>query len=137
MTIRRSTFVDTHQTDPLTASLIKGVPGLVVLLVLLRVARKRDRELFELVGSHDASSGFASEEELETLLRKQDRRHARKAVRRQHGIAAAHAMKRLQRAQRDLGVAVEDEGAGSPQASEALAAVGEARAVLEHTSTTG
>lgn len=125
------------ETDPLTSTLVKGIPALGVLLVLLRMARKRDRDLFELVGSHEASSGFASEAELQTLLRKKDRRHARKAVRKQHGIAAAHALKRLQRSQMDYVVTVEDEGVDSPEASEALVAVGEARAVLEHTTTPG
>ncbi len=121
------------ETDPLTASLLKGLPALAVLLVLLWTARKRDRELFVLVGTHDASSGFASEDELQTLLRKKDRRHARKAVRKEHGVAAAHALKRLQRAQMDYVVTIEDEGADSPDTTEAFDAVVEARAVFEHT----
>lgn len=116
--------------NPVVSSIIKGLPVLILLLVLLRVARRRERAVFERVAETRVTSDLISDEEVEALLRKSDRRRARRFVRRRHGLSASHALRRLQRAQIDLVEAVAHSGADSEAAQEAAAIVREHRAVL-------
>lgn len=102
--------------NPLISTVVKGVPALILLLVLLRIARKRERAVFEGLGETRVPNELVSHEELETLLTKSDRRRARRSVRKGHGVAASQALHRLQRSQIELIAAIGDEGTGSENA---------------------
>lgn len=117
--------------NPFLTSIIKGVPAFVMLVVLIRMARRRERDLFAGVVHDSLPADLISEDEMETLLHKHDRKKARKRLRKQSGLAAAHALKRLQRAQIELVVAIEDNGSGSPEAIALADEVREDREVFE------
>ena len=117
--------------NPVIATVVKGIPALVLLLVLLRIARKRERAVFEGIGETHVPTELVSSEELETLLTKRDRRKARKAMRKTHGFAASHALGRLQRSQIEMIAAVSDEGAGSENALAYADDVRDGRRVLQ------
>lgn len=120
--------------NPFVSSIVKGLPALVLLLAVLRVARRRERAVFESVGQGQVPSDLVSDDELETLLDKHARKKARKPVRKEHGLAASHAMKRLQRSQVELIAAVGDEGPESQLAQELADDVREDRRVLAEAS---
>lgn len=110
--------------NPFLSSIVKGIPALVLALVLVRVTRNRERAVFQSIGEDGVPADLVSADELKSLLRKSDRRKARRSVRKQGGLAASHAMRRLQRAQIDL---VEAVGAGGPDAETVRQAAEEVR----------
>lgn len=116
--------------NPVVSSIVKGLPVLILLIVLLRVARRREMAMFERVSDTSVPSDLVADDEVETLLRKSTRRKARRDIRREHGLAASRALKRLQRAQIDLVEAVAHTGADSDAVEEAAALVREDREVL-------
>lgn len=117
--------------DPLTASILKGLPALALVLVLLRLARNRERAAFESIAEGAIPADLISEEELRTLLKRRTRRKERKKMRRRHGLAAAHALRRLQRSQIQLVGTVGATGIDSPKGREAAVGVEGDRRVLE------
>lgn len=119
--------------EVLTASIIKGLPALVLLLVLLRLARNKERIAFESVAKGAIPTDLISEEERQALLKRSSRRKARKSMRKQHGLSAAHALRRLQASQMQLVGEVGLSGIDSPEGREKAARVEEDRAVLEQT----
>lgn len=116
--------------NPLVSTVVKGLPVLVLLLVLVRIARNRERRVFASVGEGQVPDDLVSHDELETLLSRKDRKHARKTVRKQNGVAAAYALKRLQRSQVELVSAVGTEGLDSELARELADDVRDDRRVL-------
>lgn len=102
-----------EQGNPLVSTIVKGIPALVLFIILLRIARRRERAVFTGVATDDVPTEFVTSAELETLLTRRDRKKARKIVRKSQGTAAAHALKRLQRSQVEYVAAVSDYGAGS------------------------
>lgn len=117
--------------NPFLTSIIKGLPAFALLLVLVRLSRRRERQVFATVAHDQIPVGLITEDEQTTLLRRHDRKKARKQIRKESGMAAAHALKRLQRAQMELVVAVEDEGPNSALATALAEDVREDRRVLE------
>ena len=113
------------------ASFVKGLPALILLVILVRISRNRERAVFESVAKGAVPADLVSEDELETLLTKSARRKARKQVRKQSGFAAGHALRRLQQAEVELIAAVASDGAGSDIAQRAGQDVTEARQVLQ------
>lgn len=116
--------------NPFVASVVKGLPALILLLVLLRISRNRERAIFDAVGESDVPSDLVNADELQSLLTKSDRRKARKRIRKLSGVASAHALRRLQRAQVELVAAVGSDGLESKAAQDAAADVEESRQVL-------
>lgn len=102
--------------SPVVSSLVKGLPALVLLLILWRIARRREQALFEQIGETRIPRELVGHDELETLLEKRERRRARRALRRRHGFAASRALRRLQRAQIELVSEVGSVGADTPRA---------------------
>lgn len=116
--------------NPLTATLIKGVPTLVILLVLLRSARNKERASFEAVAEASVPEDLITPDELPTLETFKARRRAQKAARKAHGRPYAHHLKRLQRAQVALVTTTADHGPDHPWTLEAADEVRAERAEL-------
>lgn len=116
--------------NPVLSTVVKGVPAFVLLLVLLRIARKRERDVFERVGGTQIVSDLVSHDELKTLLTKRDRRKARRSLRKTHGFATAHAMRRLQRSQIEFVATVAEDGPDSERALSYATDIAEDRRVL-------
>jgi RsiW-degrading membrane proteinase PrsW (M82 family) len=117
--------------NPLLPTIVKGLPILVLFIVLYRVAQRRERAVFDRVGREDVPAHLISEHELEILISRSARRKARKAARQQAGLAAGHATKRLQRRQSSLIASITEEGPDASRTAEVATEVDEARAVLE------
>lgn len=115
----------------LVATIVKGIPTLVLLLLLLRWARNKERKAFASVAESDVSHDLVSPEELETLGSFKDRRHAQKQMRNQEGRPAGHHLKRLQRSQVDLVTMMADYGPDHPYTREAAEQVRAERAELQ------
>lgn len=116
--------------DVLSATILKGLPALVLFLFLFRFTRRRERRIFSLAGEQSVSPELISSSELDKLLTKKGRRQARRQLRKLHGFAASHALKRLQRSQTGLLAAVVNDGPESDRAADAEDDVREARTVL-------
>lgn len=115
----------------LVSTVVKGLPVFVFALVMFRIARKRERAIFVSAVDRDIPSDLITPEERDTLLTKQGRRHAARAVRKASGFAAGHAAKRLQRRQIELVSSIVDTAAGSDEVAMASNEVREARQTLE------
>lgn len=114
----------------LVATLVKGLPAFVLLVVMFRMARNRERAIFAAAVDRDIPSDLITPEEGDTLLTKKARRRAARAVRKASGFAAGHAAKRLQRRQIELVSSIVDAGAESDEVAGASEEVREARATL-------
>lgn len=128
------TFFDSpvlDEANPLVSTVVKGLPILVVLILVYRHAQKSERSLYASVGESDISSDLITGAELNSLVTRSGRRKARHAVRREAGFAAGHAARRLQRRQSDLISATIEDGANSARALEAAEDVRQAKADLE------
>ena len=83
---------------------VKGLPFLLLLALLVRVAMRRERRWFGGALAPEVAAGTLSEEELTTLESLRKRRAARKAMGHARGAAAERLLARLQHAQIALGV---------------------------------
>ncbi len=119
------------ETGVLTSTLVKGIPALVVLLVLLRLARTKERASFEAVADASVPEDLVTPDELPTLETFKARRQAQKAARKEHGRPYAHHLKRLQRTQVTLVTMTADHGPNHPWTLEAAEEVRAERAELE------
>jgi protease PrsW len=80
-------------------SLVKGLPGFLLLVVLYLLARRREAHWIEHVLAPEVATGAATAEEIRALLTFHGRRHERRAARRSGGRRAARRTKQLQREQ--------------------------------------
>ena len=86
---------------PLAAA-VKGAPLLLVVVVLVRLARRRERMWLEVALRSEVDSPALSEEELRVLLDPSARRRSRREMRARAGDAAERLLKRLQKEQVNL-----------------------------------
>ena len=86
---------------PLAAA-VKGAPLLLVVVVLVRLARRRERMWLEVALRSELDSPALSEEELRVLLDPSARRRSRREMRARAGDAAERLLKRLQKEQVNL-----------------------------------
>ena len=86
---------------PLAAA-VKGFPLLVFVLVLVRLARRRERMWLEAALRWEADSAALTATELRVLLDPEGRRRSRRDMRERAGPAAERLLKRLQREQVNL-----------------------------------
>ena len=86
---------------PLAAA-AKGAPLLLVVVVLVRLARRRERMWLEVALRSEVDSPALSEEELRVLLDPSARRRSRREMRARAGDAAERLLKRLQKEQVNL-----------------------------------
>lgn len=86
---------------PLAAA-VKGAPLLLVVVVLIRLARRRERMWLEVALRSEVDSPALSEEELRVLLDPSARRRSRREMRARAGDAAERLLKRLQKEQVNL-----------------------------------
>jgi len=86
---------------PLAAA-VKGAPLLLVVVVLVRLARRRERMWLEVALRSEVDSPALSEEELRVLLDPSARRRSRREMHARAGDAAERLLKRLQKEQVNL-----------------------------------
>jgi RsiW-degrading membrane proteinase PrsW (M82 family) len=86
---------------PLAAA-IKGLPLLLFVVVIVRLAHRRERFWLESALSSEVGTPALSAAELQVLLEPRTRRRSRREMRRRAGETAARLLKRLQREQVNL-----------------------------------
>ena len=86
---------------PLAAA-IKGVPLLIFVVVLVRLARRRERMWLELALLEEADTPALTQAELRVLLDRGERRRSRREIRERAGESAEKLLKRLQKEQINL-----------------------------------
>jgi len=84
---------------------LKGVPVLVLLAVMYRLARDQEATWFREATAGEVGTDVLLPDELDELMTLSRRRDVRRMVRRVRGRTAAHLVGRLQHAQLDLGLA--------------------------------
>lgn len=89
---------------PLAAT-VKGLPLLLFVLVLVRLARRRERRWLEIALRSEVGRPGLTAVELGILLDPIARRRSRRQMRSRAGVAAARLMKRLQKEQVNLAMA--------------------------------
>jgi hypothetical protein len=90
----------------LAAVLIKGIPALLVAIVLLVAAERREADYYSALLASVADPRIATEDEIRALVSPRRRFAARRRARARLGRAGGRAMRRLQRAQAQLAVAL-------------------------------
>jgi RsiW-degrading membrane proteinase PrsW (M82 family) len=101
---------------------VKGLPALLLLLALLQRAQRADSGVFLPALAAVGNPLVATDGEIAALADRRSRARARRAARSTGGRPGARAVRRLQRAQADLAVAVtEGDQVGLARAREALA----------------
>ncbi len=96
---------DPGPTEWLLYAAIKGLPFLVLLVLLVRIAMRREHAWVRESLAAEVSAGRLSEAEIDTLGDLRARRRARKAVGAKRGPAAERLLARLHHAQAALAVA--------------------------------
>ena len=86
---------------PLAAA-IKGIPLLIFVVVLVRLAHRRERMWLELALREEADTLALTQAELQILLDRRERRRSRREIRERAGEPAERLLKRLQREQVNL-----------------------------------
>jgi RsiW-degrading membrane proteinase PrsW (M82 family) len=86
---------------PLAAA-IKGVPLLIFVVVLVRLARRRERMWLELALVEEADTPALTQAELRVLLDRGERRRSRREIQERAGESAERLLKRLQKEQINL-----------------------------------
>jgi RsiW-degrading membrane proteinase PrsW (M82 family) len=84
------------------AAAVKGAPLILFVVVLVRLARRRERMWLEIALRSEVDSPALSEAELRVLLDPSARRRSRREMRARAGEAAERLLKRLQREQVNL-----------------------------------
>ena len=92
-------------TDWIVWAAIKGLPFLILLGVLVRLAMRRERRWISEALAEDVAAGVLTAEEVDTIASPRKRRAARKAVGARLGVAGERLTARLQHAQIALAVA--------------------------------
>ena len=105
-------------------SLVKGLPGFLLLVGLYLLARRREAHWVEHVLAPEVATGAATPEEIHALLTFHGRRHERRAARRAGGRRAARRTRQLQREQVALAVErTRARGAATPELDRRRAAI--------------
>jgi RsiW-degrading membrane proteinase PrsW (M82 family) len=118
-------------------SVLKGVPGFLLLVGLYLYARQREARWVEQVLAPELATGAATPDEIQALLTLHGRRRERRAARRSGGRRAARRTRQLQREQ--VGLAVEHtraKGASTPEIDRRRAAIASIRRELPPVSKT-
>jgi RsiW-degrading membrane proteinase PrsW (M82 family) len=103
---------------------VKGLPALLLLLALLQRAQRADSGVFLPALAAVGNPLVATDAEIAALTDRRSRARARREARATAGRAGAGGVRRLQRAQADLAVALTNgDGVGVDRAREALAQV--------------
>ena len=97
---------------------IKGIPVLVLLVVMYRLARDQEATWFRVATAREVGTDVLLDDELDELMTLSRRRDVRRMVRRVRGRSAARLVDRLQHAQLDLGLACSRTGPGAERDAE-------------------
>lgn len=117
-------------TDDFLATLVKGVPALVLLFILVHLARNQERRIWSAFVASNIDPTVVSEAEATALLDHKSRKQARKTVAHAKGHHAGRLQKHLQRAQLRYIQSVAEEGLDGQHAREDEADVNELRALI-------
>jgi RsiW-degrading membrane proteinase PrsW (M82 family) len=90
----------------LAAVIVKGIPALVVAVLLIVAAERREADYYSALLAGLADPRIATAEEIRALVSPRRRLGARRQARSRLGLAGGHAVRRLQRAQALLAVAL-------------------------------
>jgi hypothetical protein len=93
---------------------VKGLPFLILLALLVRIAIRREQRWVRESLADDVATGLVTSQELDSLDDLRGRRAARKAIRQRKGVAGERLMARLQHAQIALAVAASGSAADRP-----------------------
>ncbi|MFN3865473.1 MAG: PrsW family intramembrane metalloprotease [Demequina sp.] len=104
--------------NPFVSSIVKGLPVLLLFLVVLRWAHLRERRTFAGLAAHVVPDNLVSPGDFTALATRRARRRARRWARKRGGYMTARALKRLQGAQLSLLTASHEDGWGSPRTEE-------------------
>ena len=113
---------DPDATTWIVWAAIKGLPFLILLAVLVRVAMGREKKWVHEALADDVVAGYVTPQELETLGDLRRRRSARRSVAARKGVAGDRLAARLQHAQ--IALAVADSGAAADRDTKVAAARG-------------
>lgn len=119
--------------NPFITSVLKGLPAIILLVILYRLAQGRERDRFSTTTELSVPDELIAPDELDVLKSRRGRRHARHKTRKEHGWAASHALKRLQRTQTELVTSIQDEGVDAARSQELATEVRLARDDLAQT----
>jgi RsiW-degrading membrane proteinase PrsW (M82 family) len=103
----------------LVGLVLKGIPVLVLLIVMYRLARDQEATWFRAATTGEVGTDVLLEDELDELMTLSRRRDVRRMVRRIRGRSAARLVDRLQHAQLDLGLACSRTGPAAERDAEA------------------
>ncbi len=129
-----SPLLEGEGSNPAIATVVKGLPILVLGLVVWRVARRRSRVALSAAARDIVPDEYVSPEDFAALATRRSRRQQLKAMRKAHGRRAARALSRVQRAQLDALVNASDDGIDSVRAIKSLEELAESRAALAEVS---
>ncbi len=104
--------------NPVTSSVVKGLPVLVLFLSVLRWAHWRERRTFAGLAADIVPDDLVSPGDFTTLATRRARRTARQWARKRGGYYTARALRQLQGAQLSLLTAAHEDGWGSPRTIE-------------------
>lgn len=106
-------------TNVYAATLLKGVPVLVMLLVTLRIVHTHEREILANLARHTVPDDLVSPLDFALLSRRGIRRTVQASARKSLGLPGGLAMRQLQHRQLALLSAAHEDGMGSERADEA------------------
>jgi hypothetical protein len=98
---------------------LKGIPVLVLLVVMYLLARDQEATWFRAAAAGEVGTDVLLDDELDELMTLSRRRDVRRMVRRVRGRSAARLVDRLQHAQLDLGLACSRTGPAAERDAEA------------------
>lgn len=113
---------DPDATTWIVWAAIKGLPFLILLAVLVRVAMGREKQWVHEALADDVAAGYVTPQELETLGDLRRRRAARRSVAARKGVAGDRLAARLQHAQ--IALAIAESGTAADRDTKVAAARG-------------
>ncbi|WP_061963084.1 PrsW family intramembrane metalloprotease [Demequina aurantiaca] len=117
-------------TNVYAATIAKGIPVFVMLLVVLRVVHKRERSILAHLARDTVPDHLVSSLDFALLSNRTIRSNVRTSARRSLGLSGALAMRQLQQSQLALLSAAHEDGMDSERADEATEHVLAAQAAL-------
>lgn len=117
-------------TNVYAATIVKGIPVFVMLLVVLRIVHTRERSILAHVARDSVPDHLVSPVDFALLANRTIRRHVRVSARKSLGLPGALAMRQLQQSQLALLSAAHEDGMDSERADDATDHVLAAQAAL-------
>ncbi|WP_430868171.1 PrsW family intramembrane metalloprotease [Demequina aurantiaca] len=117
-------------TNVYAATIVKGIPVFILLLLVLRIVHTREREILAHIARETVPDHLVSPLDFALLSNRSVRRNVRTSARKSLGLAGAYSMRQLQQAQLALLSAAHEDGMDSDRADDATALVLASQAAL-------